>query len=261
MTESVKVEEFELDLSHRVTDNMSLGEPELIIAYGPYGGGKTHVALSASEVEGLYPVLVIDTEGSTIGVIENFDKSRIDVIRPDEQWPNNPWKGTVEMLKALLTKTHKYKTVVIDAADVLLDWGLEELNVPGDGFAKWNLIHDALTKSTKKPGEGLFHKLKAADFLTILVIHEKKEEGEGENALSKSDFMWQGQGKGKLGGIPDVVLYVSRDTNSAGKSSTTILTGPTKRNNAKNRFGLPHKMTDDPTLSTIYTLIRNRKEQ
>lgn len=255
------VEEYELDLANYLAPVEEVGEPQMIIAYGPYGGGKTHIGLSASEVEGLYPVLVLDTEGSTVGVIDNFDKSRIDVIRPKERWPANPWKGTIKIINDLLDKDHKYKTVIIDAADVMLDWGLEELNVPGDGFAKWNAVHDTLTKSTTRRGEGLFHKLKAAPFLVILVIHEKKEDGEGENALSKADFMWQGQGRGKLGGIPDVVLYVSRDTDSSGKSKTTILTGPTKRNNAKNRFSLPHKLTDDPTLSTIYKLIRNRKEQ
>jgi hypothetical protein len=252
--------EFELDLSDFTTDVEALGDPEFIIWYGPYGGGKTHLALSASEVPGLYPMLVIDTEGSTVGVIENFDKSRIDVIRPNERWPANPWRATVKIINDLLDKTHKYKTVVIDAADVMFDWGLRELNVPGDGFAKWTAIHETLTESNKDKGKGLFHKLKAAPFLVILVVHEKADGGDGDG-LTKADFMWQGQGKGKLGGIPDMVGYVVRDTDASGKSKTTVHTAPTKRNNAKNRFGLPAKLTDNPTMSTIYSMIRNRKEQ
>jgi len=84
-----------------LTDEFSLDEfawkqegpslPELIMLYGPYGQGKTHLALSASEVEGLYPMAVLDLEGSTTGVIDKFDRDRVTVIRPKE---NPAWKGT-----------------------------------------------------------------------------------------------------------------------------------------------------------------------
>lgn len=253
-----ETDEFELDLSGFVIKSEELGLPQFLLWYGPYGGGKTRLALSASEVEGLYPMLVIDTEGSTTGVIDQFDKSRIDVIRPAKQWPNAPWQKTVSLLNNLLKKTHKYKTVVIDAADVLLDWGLQELHEPGDGFAKWNKIHSALTESNKEVGQGLFFKLKDADFLTILVVHEKKEGGT-EDSLPFADFLWSGQGRSKLGGIPDIVGYVTRDTNSAGESVSTLQTAPTKKNNAKTRYALPAKMAG-ADMAKIYDIITNTKE-
>lgn len=251
-------DEFELDLKQFVSPPESLGLPQMILLYGPYGGGKTHLALSASEVDDLYPMLVIDTEGSTTGVIDHFDQSRIDVIRPMEMWPNTPWQKTINLLNNLLKKTHKYKTVVIDAADVLLDWGIPELKVSGDGFAHWNAIHATLTQSNKEVGQGLFFKLKDADFLTILVVHEKKEGGT-EEAPPFADFMWSGQGRTKLGGIPDIVGYVTRDTPASGVSVSTLQTAPTKKNNAKTRYALPAKMVD-PSMTKIYEQIAKTKE-
>jgi len=252
----VAEDEFELDLGAFTIKPDTLEKPELIMLYGPYGQGKTFLAASASEVEDLYPILIIDTEGSTSGTLTSFDSERIDVIRPQKMWPDKEWLKTNTLLNQLLSKKHKYKTVIIDAFDVFFEWGLAHYAVTtkdGGGFAKWNEIHEALTSP-----KGMVYKLKNADFLVILVIHEKKEGGD-DNSPMFSDFMWQGQGKAKLGQFPDVVGYVTRDTNSAGVSTTTLQTAPTKRNAAKSRFeGLPAKITD-PSMQKLYDLI-NKKE-
>lgn len=209
----------------------------------------THLALSASEVEGLYPVLVIDNEGSTQGVLSKFDASRIDVIRPKAQWPGKEWIATKKILNDLLTKKHKYKTVIIDPLNSMLAWGKVAGDKPGDGFAKWNFVHSEFTEDG-----GLIDRLKNAPFLAILVLHEKTEDGDGEGPSVK-DFRWQGQGTSQLGQFPDAVLYTSRETNSAGQSTTTLFTAPTKKNKAKNRFGFPAKV-EAPTMQGLYDFIR-----
>lgn len=241
-----------------MTDEFSLDEfewkqegptrPELLMFYGPYGQGKTHMALSASEVEGLYPVAVLDLEGSTTGVVDKFDKDRITIVRPKERWPGKEWPATLTVLENLLTKPHPYKTVVIDPLNTLFEWGKRAGDKPGDGFAKWNFVHEAFTSDN-----GIISRLKAAPFLSILVVHEKKEGGE-DDGPSFADFRWQGQGTALLGQYPDLVGYVTRDTNSAGVSTSTLHTAPTRRNNAKNRFGLPAKITD-PSMQKLYDLI------
>jgi hypothetical protein len=247
-------DEFTLDEYRWVQEGPTL--PELIMLYGPYGQGKTYLGLSASEVEGLYPMAVIDLEGSTTGVVDNFDQDRITVVRPKEnpKWKGKEWDATMTLLENLLTKKHPYKTVMIDPLNTLLEWGKKKGTVPGDGFAKWNFVHDKLTAEG-----GLISRLKDADFLTILIVHEKRESGE-DDGPGFADFRWQGQGVGFLGQYPDMVGYVTRDTNSAGVSTSTLQTAPTKRSNAKNRFGLPAKIVD-PSMAKIYEMIRNRKEE
>ena len=213
----------------------------------------THLGLSASEVEGLYPMLVIDNEGSTSGVLQNFDQSRIDVIRPKDKWPGQEWQAINTLLNDLLSKTHKYKTVMIDPLNTMLEWAKEAGNKPGDGFAKWNFVHENLTAH-----KGLIPRLKDAKFLVILIVHEKKEGGE-DDGPSFAEFRWQGQGTALLGQYPDMIGYVTRDTNAAGVSTSTLSTAPNKRSNAKNRFGLPAKMVN-PSMQAIYDHISQTKE-
>ena len=236
------------------------GDPQMILLHGPAGVGKTWVAASASEVEGLYPMLFIDTEGSTQGTLNGFDHSPIDIVRPQETHSGNEYAMVVSLLESLLKKDHKYKTVVIDTADVLQDWSLSAGKKAGDGFAHWNFTHSELTAPPTKHDRGLFHRLKAAKFLTILIVHDKVEALNEEGTLTYANVQWSGKGKEQLPGIPDAVLFITRDTNSAGVSKTTILTQPNKRALAKNRYGLPHKM-ENASLSTIYDTIRNNTKE
>lgn len=246
-------DEFEVDFSAFLADPNLLTDPQLLVFYGPYGQGKTWLAASAAEVEDLYPVLIIDTEGSTTGVVGNFPEGRIDVIRPKEMWPGKEWEKTNALINNLLHKKHKYKTVVIDPMNSVFEWAKTAGDKPGDGFAKWNFVQEKLTDDG-----GMIDKLKNAPFLAILVLHEAKEGGEGDG-LTFADFRWQGGGKSRVGQFPDMVGYITRDTNSAGVSTSTLHTAPTKRNNAKNRFSLPAKMVD-PSMVKIMQHIREKKE-
>lgn len=242
----------EFSIDHLVIKPTEATYPELLMLYGPYGGGKTWLAASASEVERLSPVLYIDCEGSTTGTLSDFDPEKIDIWLPKKTHPGQEFQAVKTMVNNLIAKEHKYKTVVIDPLNTFFEWAKKKGNKPGDGYAKWNFVHEEITE------EGaLISKLKDAPFLAILVVHEKKESTD-EDGPTFADFRWQGQGTAFLGQYPDMVGYVTRDTNSAGVSTTTLQTAPTKRSNAKNRFGLPAKMTD-PSLKKIYEFIESKE--
>lgn len=251
----------EFNLEKFVIKPDEVDEPQLIYYYGPAGSGKTRLAASAAEVEGLFPVLIIDVEGSTQGTLQGLPADKIDIIRPQEH-PDVPqgqeYQFVMYLLQNMIEKGTKYKTVIIDTADVLFELGLDHHHKVGDGFHKWNEIHSDLTSPPTKNDYGLFHRLKTAPFLSILVIHEKKETKEDGTSMG-TDFMWQGQGKSKMGGIPDFIGYITRDTNAAGVSKSTLSTAPTRQHQSKNRFGLPAKI-EEPTMQKIYELIRKEEE-
>lgn len=256
----------EFSLDEYVTKPEALGDPQMIMLVGPAGGGKTRLAASAAEVEGLYPMLIIDTEGSTTGTLRGLPADRIDVLRPMEKFPaKDVYPGTVQVLEGLLTKPHKYKTVVIDTADVFAEWATAYGTVENNSYAKWEFLHSELTappsytKSGKVVNRGLFHRLKSAPFLTILVVHDKQEYSE-DGSLIRDTFQWQGQGKTKLGGIPDMVGIITRHTSSSGVAKSTMKVGSSTRAASKNRYedAIPAKV-EDPTMASIYAAIRANK--
>ena len=65
-------EEYDLDWLGDTETPSEMGHPQMIALYGQPGCGKTYLAASISEVEGYYPVLIIDTEGSTVGTLAGF---------------------------------------------------------------------------------------------------------------------------------------------------------------------------------------------
>lgn len=236
--------------------------PQLGILYGPPGGGKSYLAASAAEVDGLWPVLIIDVEGSTQGTLNGLPKDRIDIIRPQELEDvsvEKRYEFVMYTLNELLTKEHKYKTVIIDTADVLMEMGLDHYDKPGDGFHKWNKIHSDLTSPPTKADFGLFHRMKTAPFLGLLVIHDKREQ-DSEGVAMATTFMWQGQGQNKIGGIPDFVGYVTRDTNVQGVSKSTLQTASSTRSQAKNRFGWPAKVVE-PSMKKLYDFIKENNSE
>lgn len=247
---------------------------EAAVLYGPPGSGKTHFALSASQMEKFSPMLVIDVESSTTGVIDNFrqrdpknpedisfDPERggiIDVLKPFEQWGSKAYQNTLTLLKAVADGKTIYKSVSIDVANVFQKWGLDYHQStnprPNNSYYQWNMIDYDLTGSPLRDKDGntiggVFYALKMSGVLTFLVIHEREVKNE-EGSVVGIVPQWGGQGKGSLGGIPDAMLYFQRRAKN-GRGVTTMHTLGARNAQGKNRFYLQDKY-EDPTFSQIY---------
>ena len=247
---------YELDLTKIVMSKAALSEPQQILLVGEAGNGKTHTALTASRVAGLGPVLVLDTEGSTVGVVNNFPD--VDVVRIENYAQLN------QLLESLLSKTHKYKTVIIDTLDSAAELALKnfEKKNPNDGYAKWGMLKDWLTLSAANGG--MLHRLKAAPFLSILISHTREEKSDSGAITNKVNL--QGSGKNEVPSIPDAVFFLTRvmkqvEGEKDKRPVTTITTVGTRAFTlAKNRFQLPPQIVDGD-LTTVYDLIRSKNTE
>lgn len=240
-------DEFEFTLDHLPLKKPSqVASPELVVLYGPPGGGKTYLAASASEVEGLAPVLIIDTEGSASGTVSNFADDNIDILEVDS------FDRLEYILGNLLDKTHKYKTVIIDTFDVAQKWAVETFQEenPGNGFKAWGDVADWTVQVARD--------LKRADFLSIMVFHEKEDILETGKRLSK--LALQGSAKDILPGVPDVLGLVTRKADKEGNETTTLTFAPDPSRATKNRFNLPARV-EDATMQTLFDLIDKKKKE
>lgn len=257
MTETVEkpeveaTDEFELDLSSLVMNKDDLQFPELAALVAMPGNGKTHSALDLTEMDGMWPVLVLDTEGSTVGVSERFNPERFDVIRIHNH------KQLTQVTEKLLTKTHKYKTVVIDTIDKAQERALKkfESENPGDGFAKYRLANEWLTED-----DGLLPRLKRAPFFAVVIVHSREEKSTSGGLIQKVKL--EGAAKNTFASEPDVVFYQTRklgkDASGNAVLQTKVFTVATKTfDQAKNRFDLPYVM-EDATLKTVFEEIQKR---
>lgn len=248
-------DEFELDLGAKglLVEPEALSTPDQILLYGPFKSGKTDLAAQAALVEALSPALVIDEEGSTTGTVNRLRLpdgrpvmgNTLDVVRV------NTHLETETLLKALTTKTHKYKTVIWDTVDVSHDRAVRYFEEhPWDSrnsYEKWDRVQRWLTGS-----DGWLHKLKAAPFLSILVMHEREEKAASGALVTK--IRMSGGGKDIIGGIPDIIGYTERKVSSGNRAVTTLSLESDDKKITGNRFHLPPVIVD-VTMEKLYQAI------
>lgn len=241
-----EADEFELNLDHIIQPPEALTKPEMILFYGPYKSGKTDLASSASLVPELSPVLYIDVEGSTSGTVNRHGTlgTTLDVVRA------NTHEELESLLKALTTKTHKYKTVVWDTVDVSHDRAVAwfEANAwdSRNSYEKWDRVQKWLTGAN-----GWLPKLKAAPFLSILVLHEREEKVSSGALVTK--IRMGGGSKDLIGGIPDIIGYTERKVSGTTAKSSVSLESDDRKITG-NRFGLP-PVINDVSMQKIYDAI------
>ena len=233
--------------------------PDQIMIMGPYGGGKTYLAASSSLVPELQKVLILDLEGSTTGTVSDFSDQNLDIINIKKQARDNgihPVEFFEAVLEVLWDNEDHYGTVVIDTLDVLNemyidyhDKNADQENGTKNHFYKWTKTREVLTSSN-----GLIARLKDANFLSILVMHEEVDDTSGA-----FDFSWTGKGaRSDLGQFPDLVMRVNRKYNQKKKIwNTEVITAPTERGQAKSRYTekIPPVIESDVTMAELWDMI------
>ena len=242
---------FELDdaLSKWVSKPDPLSKPELILLYSQPGGGKTHTAATASQLPGVKKVLYLDVEGSTVGVLSNFDADKLDVIRLDQNPTPIPLFDTI--IKRLGTEETGYDVVVVDPMDVLQDMKIKSLEARGlEGWDVWREVADWSLNVART--------LKKIEALGIIVIHEREEKSESGAIISRLRI--SGSAKDTLPGVPDLVMYLTRSVGDDEKVHTYGFLESNDRKVTKNRFQFP-AVVQDVTLPGLWKFIDKKASE
>lgn len=242
-------------LAKYVTKPSQAAKPEFIALYGRPGCGKTYLAATISQVEGINKVLILDTEGSTVGTLNGFDDEKIDIVRVDSH----------EMFQAILDQLvdpkvkNPYDAVIIDTFDVAQDRASKffQDNAPlarsgeKDGFAAWGALKDWTINDVGQ-------RLRQAPFVVIAVFHEAEEKM--TDGSVRKGLALQGSAKTVWPGIPDMVVWLERK-NTAEGTKTYAYFETEDGKVTKNRFGFP-PIVEAPDFPGIfkYATRNNTKE-
>lgn len=241
-------------LDKYVTKPSEASKPEFMVFYGRPGGGKSWLAASASDLPNIRKVLILDTEGSTVGTLSDFSDDKIDIIRVD----------SFVMLNAILDKLfdenaqHEYDVVILDTLDVAQDWAIKHFKEKApitksgekDGFWVWDQVAEWTISRVGR-------QLRQAKFLAIAVVHEREEKS-SDGSLVKL-LQLSGKAKDIWPGLPDVVAWTERKILD-GKPQTVAYFETEDNKVTKNRFHFPPKVVG-PTIPKLFEWIDKQKSE
>ena len=250
---------FELDaiLSKYSSKPAKAAKPELLAVYGQPGSGKSFFAGTVAGLPNFKKGLILDTEGSTVGVVTD---QRFDVIRVDKQ--PDPFK----FLSTILSKgkqglfnpanKHSYDVIILDTLDIAQDLaqsyflegeGIQYTkNGEVDGFAGWRRI----AQWTMDIASGM----KSMDAFGVIVIHDREEKAES-GAITKR-LRLSGSAKDTFAGVPDTVVYIER-LRDGDEYVTKAFFGTNDNKVTKDRFNFPPEVKN-PTIPALFKYIDDK---
>lgn len=224
-----------------------------ILIYGEPGTGKTVLAGSASAVEAMAPVLLLDIEGGTMSLADTYPN--VDVVRITH------WADLQKVYNKLYAGNHGYKTVIMDSLteaqklsmdDIMRKAVKEDPDLDPDvpTMRAWGKNIQQMRKFTRALRDLPFNVI-----FTALVDSDKDNRGK---TVSRPSF--QGKLKGEVPGFMDVVAYYY--IRQVGDNlKRMLLTQQTDTTIAKDRSNKLDKLIEDPTMATIYQSIIGTKEK
>lgn len=210
------------------------------IFYSPPGVGKTLLAGSASEVEAMSPVVMLDFEGGSVTLEGHYDD--VDVIKIDN------WETGASVIEALVHNDTKYKTVIFDslgsAQDAIKEW--HERTQGGDnGFAVWAAVRDKLVAS--------FRALHMSDYNVIATAHAERDTDEFTRQRTVRPHFLGKKSHVDIPKITDFIGYLSVEEMEDGKKHRVLQFEVDDNVVTKNRQAgkLPDYVVD-PTMKLLF---------
>lgn len=206
------------------------------LLYGPSGTGKSTLAASASLVEELSPVLIVDIEGSASGIGRLFPN--VDRIEADT------WDKLEFAKQALLNSDHKYKTIIFDTLNVaqtIAQKHFEDIR-GGSSFQTWGDLKDWTVDFVRS-----FHTL--PDVLSIFIAHPKTVKDDLTGRVSVSPEL-SGKAVNDVPTVFDLNGYLGFE-DVDGTIKRVLNVGQSNKFVTKNRFGLPDSIID-PDFKKIF---------
>lgn len=215
-----------------------------MLIYGMSGTGKTSLAVSASKVEELGPVLYIDLERGTAPAAKYGDLDNMLVVQP----------ATYQKFAGLLVEISKkkdmpFKTIVIDTVDRLQELIKFHFKAtkPNDSFAMWDATYEKIID--------LVNKISFDLGLNIICITHEAREVNDVSRLSLIGPSFEGkQSFKKLPGIFDIISRMTWE-DVGDDDNEELVTVMTARSSsevlAKTRFDPMPSMSGNTTMEKI----------
>lgn len=218
-----------------------------MLVYGFPGVGKTVLAGSASEVEEMSPVLIIDIEGGTMSLRERYpDVQRVRI---------KSWKEMVLLYNALFDKEIAYRTIVLDSLTEIQKFSMAQIM---KDVIKKDSSRDPDIPSVREWGKNIeqiralvrgFRDLPCHTIMTGLP--KQQQVGTGPARLSPS---LPGQLGNDVPGFMDIVAYMYTKLQQ-GNIKRFLLTAQTDTQVAKDRSDSLETVVTEPTMSGLYRAI------
>lgn len=233
---------FDLGSIAAITAPRKPEEKSTYLFYAAPGVGKTTLAGSASEVEAMSPVLLLDFENGSSALSRKYPD--VDVIHITE------WATAVKVIEALANEKTKYRTVIFDtigeAQEQVLIWSDEVLrkNEQANAFAKWADISEQLSKAIKG--------LHRSDMNVIALAHVELDRDAITNKKTVRPHFLGKKSHVTLPTIFDVIGYLTVEEDKEGNKGRVLQVMPEDDVVAKDRNGLFPEYVAHPTFQKLY---------
>lgn len=223
-----------------------------ILIYGDSGVGKTTLAGSADAVPSMRPVLLIDIEGGTESLRDNY--SDVDTVRV------KTWDEMQALYNLLYSGKHEYKTIILDSLTEIQKFNMDnimaalirakpEMDPDVPGMREWGKNLEQLRRMVRG-----FRDLEMHTIITAL----EKDDKDDSTGARKVYPMLSGQLAKQVAAFMDVVGYYYIKQIGTGEKATykrLLLTQATNKHTAKDRTGKLPSVIESPTMSMLFDMM------
>lgn len=210
-----------------------------MLLYGKPKVGKTLLAGSAADVEALSPILVLAIEDGSSVLANKYED--VDVVNIAD------WPTAAKVIEAVSEGNTKYKTVIVDTLGELQEHMVMHITkdkTEAMRIQDWGTILDNTV--------GVVKMLHRSPVNSIFITHADRVRDESTGAVMIQPVL---KGKASLGEVPkivDIIGYMQIAVDEAKNNVRVLVTEPTDKIDAGDRFGKLDSIIPNPTMADVY---------